>query len=194
MHPHLRSARTGALLLSYIPGMVETVTQPDRPEAAEGGGPDPHTRSQVRSVFETGPVPDRFSFHVASTRFFSRCGAQESNLSGPACRAGALPESEPREAEISGEQGLAVGSLSRQIYSLLITHELAAHPVERRGFAPRSLPREGRVLLLDDRPENGTGYEKRDGRLAETGRFERHTRGYAPVSGRARHRCRFSSP
>ena len=133
--------------------MMATVTQPVRPEAAEGGGPDPHTRSQVRSVFETGPVPDRFSFHVASTRFFSRCGAQESNLSGPACRAGALPESEPREAEISGEQGLAVGSLSRQIYSLLITHELAAHPVERRGFAPRSLPREGRVLLLDDRPE-----------------------------------------
>ena len=24
---------------------------------AEGGGPDPHTRLQVRTVFETGPAP-----------------------------------------------------------------------------------------------------------------------------------------
>lgn len=39
---------------------------------------------------------------------------------------------------------------------------LPAHPVERRGVAPRYLPCKGRVLLLNDRPEHESAEKKPD--------------------------------
>lgn len=44
-NPHLRPRGPALSQLSYIPEMVETITQSIRPAAAEGGGPDPQTLS-----------------------------------------------------------------------------------------------------------------------------------------------------